>query len=136
MRRVPHLLRVEGSATDFAPLFAAAKEAGLRLGWLTLHPPSDLPSDLEAAAALGALRAVAVGGGRSLALKPMRGEPVLHDVLREHFRGCAAVLVDGDVEAPRLRAEGDGWRVESTPSRLLAADRWVAVLRRPRPWDD
>ncbi len=92
------------------------------------------------------MRAVAVGGGRSVAVKPLRGEPVLRDLLREHFRGCALVLVSLPEGAPppaplstvpTLQAEGDGWRI--APPGDVAAQRHdtaglVAALRRPRPW--
>jgi hypothetical protein len=149
--KTPHLLIVEEGPERFAALFASARELGLRLGWLDLlaaAPPSPLPPDLEAAAGEGALRAVAVGGGRSVVVKPLRGEPVLADLLREHFRGCAAVLVRGveggagalgAVEAPRLTLEGESWKVAppGEAARLYpaaAASDLVAALRRPRPW--
>ena len=114
-RRGPHLLQVDAPPESFAPLLAAIAAAGLRAGWLELRPPAPPAPALAAAAALGAARAVAAGGGLSVAVKPLRGEPVLRDVLREHFRGCALVLVSGAAPAgaplPRLAAEGDGWRV-------------------------
>ena len=139
-KKSPHLLRVEDGPERFAALFAAAREAGLRIGWLELTPtanlPVDLPADLEQAAAEGALRAVAVGGGRSIAVKPLRGEPVLGDLLREHFRGCALVLVRGAVDAPTLALAGEDWSVGvagETPQ-LYAPAALVAALLRPRPW--
>ena len=39
------------------------------------------------------LRAVAVAGGRAVAVKRVAGPPTLRDLLREHFLGCAAVVV-------------------------------------------
>jgi len=140
--KAPHLLRVEEGPERFAPLFAAAREAGLRLGWLDLAPPLApplVPADLEAAAGLGALRAVAVvggQGGRSVAVKPLRGEPVLKDLLREHFRGCVLVLVRGVVAAPHLAPVGEGFRVTGTEglARLYSPSSLAAVLRRPKPW--
>jgi hypothetical protein len=138
--KAPHLLRVEEGPERFAPLFAAAREAGLRLGWLDLLPPiglpTGLPADLEMAAGHGALRAVAVGGGRSIAVKPLRGEPVLQDLLREHFRGCVLVLVRGIAAGPLLRGEGENWTVvpPEEAGRTYSVSGLVAALRRPRPW--
>ena len=150
--RQPHLLRVEEGPERFAPLLAAAAAAGLRAGWLELGPAAPAAASLEHAAALGARRAVAAGGGRSVAVKALRGEPVLRDLLREHFPGCALVLVwvrVGGVEppapagvpivpAPALFPSGDGWRVARTGD--AAAQQFdtpglLAALRRPRPWD-
>jgi hypothetical protein len=144
--RSPHLLLVEAGPEGFASLFQALSAAGLRAGWLELRRPEPAAAGLEAAAALGARRAVAVGGGRSVAVKPLRGEPVLRDLLREHFPGCALVLVrlaEGAAApaplatVPALFAEGEGWRVE--PPGDAAAQRHdtaglVAALRRPHPW--
>jgi hypothetical protein len=135
--KAPHLLRVEGFPATFAPLIETARTLGLRIGWLELdgkaHP---VPPILELAAGLGVLRAVEVGAGRSVAVKPMRGAPVLKDLLREHFRGCALVLVRGEIDAPSLRGEDSGWIV--TPpegaSRRFSAEELAATLRKPRPW--
>jgi len=191
--KAPHLLRAEGPPELYAPLFRAARQEGLRLGWLDVGagarlrgametgegdpeggaetspaeavpdgrtapgetssaarhetagetgratPPAPVPERLESAAALGALRAVGVGGGRSVAVKPLRGAPVLRDLLREHFRGCAAVLVAGDgapAEIPFLVADGDAWTVRTSGAAglRLGAAELVRRLRRPRPW--
>jgi hypothetical protein len=137
--KAPHLLRVDEGPERYAPLVAAARAEGLRIGWLDLAPPAPvfgLEAGLEAAAGLGMLRAVAVGGGRSVAVKPLRGEPVLKDLLREHFRGCALVLVRGEVEAPVLRWEGEEWEVTASggASLRLSSDQLAAALRKPRPW--
>ena len=71
----PHLLRVDDFPEKFAPLVEAARALGLRIGWLelggTVHP---VPPVLEAAAGLNVLRAVEVGEGRTVAVKPLRGE--------------------------------------------------------------
>ncbi len=138
--KMPHLLRVEQGATEYAPLFDAARAIGLRLGWLELGelPASvPLPPSLEAAAGEGALRAVAVGGGRTVSIKPMKGAPVLHDLLREHFRGCALVLVQGEgVLAPSLVRDGEVYRVASgTVVRTFDAAHLAQALRRPRPFE-
>ncbi|MEA2694117.1 MAG: hypothetical protein QOJ16_3504 [Acidobacteriota bacterium] len=132
----PHLLAVDDGPERFAALFAAAKEIGLRIGWLDLAPPPSLPADLEAAAGLGALRAVSAGGGRSIVVKPLRGAPVMKDLLREHFRGCALVLVRGTLHAPRLTLEGESWKVSppGEAARLYATGDLAAALRKPRPW--
>lgn len=135
-----HVLNVTQEAAAFASLIAAVRQADARVGWLELAPPSRWPQELEAAAAAGALRAVAVGGGNSVAVKPIRGEPVLRDLLREHFRGCALVLVrhqPGDAPAPpRLEPDGPAWLLHAgggAPRRLTTAEV-VAALRRPHPW--
>jgi hypothetical protein len=155
--KVPHVLRVDGEPAAFAPLVAAMEAAGLRAGWLDLVAPSaasDLapsdaaPSGLAAAASAGVRRAVSAGGGRTLMLKPLRGEPVLRDLLREHFLGCTLVLLRGAeaatgiAPAPALAADGDGWRLmplagdgtrDAAPQHFDTA-ALVARLRRPHPW--
>ncbi len=132
-----HLLRVTRPVVEFERLIAAARHEGHRVGWMELLPaaPAPLPESLAEAAGAGVLRAVAVGGGRAVAVKPMRGAPVLRDLLREHFRGCSLVLVAGDVDAPLLEPDGDGWRLSAggAPSRRTT-ERLVAALRKPRPW--
>ncbi|HXU29361.1 MAG TPA: hypothetical protein VN851_02190 [Thermoanaerobaculia bacterium] len=137
--KTPHLLRVEQGAAEYAPLFEAARALDLRIGWLELGEPAPgpVPSSLEAAAGEGALRAVAVGGGRTVVLKPMKGAPVLRDLLREHFRGCALVLVLGECgDVPRLSREGEGYRVASgAVVRAFDAAHFAEALRRPRPFE-
>ncbi|PYQ57733.1 MAG: hypothetical protein DMF53_21875 [Acidobacteria bacterium] len=136
--KLPHLLRVEDPPERFAPLIEAARTLSLRTGWLelggTAHP---VPPVLEAAAGLGVLRAVEVGEGRTVAVKPLRGAPVLKDLLREHFRGCALVLVRGEVEAPGLRLEGEGFVVApaGAASRSYTPEKLAETLRKPHPWD-
>lgn len=135
----PHLLRVTAPPERFASLIAAARALGLRIGWLELGPaPDPIPPTLGVAADLGALRAVAAGEGRAVSVKPLRGQPVLKDLLREHFLGCALVLVRGDVEAPALEPdEGEAWRLtlSATATRRLTTAELAASLRRPHPWD-
>jgi hypothetical protein len=151
--KLPHVLWVREPAVVFLPLFEAVRAAGLRAGWLELAaPPSVEPLDRLTAA--GALRAVAVGEGRLLALKRQRGRPVLGDLVRELFLGCAAVLVQGDPATaaalvqplpPPARADepawwrllpgaGEPWTLEpaSGDARHLELDALVARLRRPR----
>ena len=136
--KAPHLLRVDDPPEKLAPLIEAARSLGLRIGWLelggTAHP---VPPVLEAAAGLGVLRAVEVGEGRTVAVKPLRGAPVLKDLLREHFRGCALVLVRGEVEAPWLRLEGEGFVVvpPGAASRGYTPAKLAEALRKPHPWD-
>jgi hypothetical protein len=128
------VVAVESGPEDFAPLFAAARARGVRIGWLELAPPPPLAGALEAAAAAGALRAVAVGGARAVSVKPVRGEPVLRDLLREHFLGCVIVLVRGREGHPRLAPAAGGFRLEigSAPARELAAEAALVELARPR----
>ncbi|MFY9825200.1 MAG: hypothetical protein WAM82_27730 [Thermoanaerobaculia bacterium] len=136
----PHLLRVTEPPDRFAPLIEAARALHLRIGWLDSPGESPVPSPLEAAAELGVLRAVAVGEGRVVAVKPLRGRPVLKDLLREHFLGCALVLVRGEVDAPALEPDGDAWRLQlpgssERASRRLTTAELAAALRKPHPWD-
>jgi hypothetical protein len=146
--KVPHLLAVSEGPAAFAPLVQAAAVLGLKVGWLEL--PSELPpcpppfEDLEAAAVAGVLRAVAVGRDRTVVVKARRGEAVMTDLLREHFLGCALVLVRAS-EAPSgmalLEVVGDGFRVHATGPfgsspgvARVAAEELAARLRRPQPW--
>lgn len=131
----PHLLRVSCDARSFEALVAAAKTEGMRVGWLMLEAPT-APEPLAEAAALGVLRAVAVGEGRTIAVKPVRGEPVLEDLLREHFLGCRLVLVAGDLELPRLEPDGEDWVVTLSDgsTRQWTTAQLVARLRKPEPF--
>jgi len=140
-RKAPHLLRAGEPPERYAALFAAARAEGLRIGWLDLPvaAPSPVPEPLETAARLGALRAVSVAGDRSVAVKPLKGAPVLRDLLGEHFRGCALVLVRGEGLPEKiaiLREAGEGWTV--TPpgeaARAFTTAELAGALRRPRPW--
>jgi hypothetical protein len=135
--KVPHLLRVTDPPEVFAPLIEAARALGLRIGWLDLGGAvSPLPEPLASAAALGVLRAVAVGEGRTVAVKPLRGGTVLKDLLREHFRGCVLVLVRGEVEAPVLAADGEAWRLSlpENASRRRSTVELAESLRKPHPF--
>jgi hypothetical protein len=137
-RNAPHLLRVDEPPERHAPLIAAAQELGLRIGWLDLSAPRSVPEPLETAAGLGVLRAVAAGGNRSVAVKPLKGAPVLRDLLREHFRGCALVLVRGEAPADIavLGIAEDSWTVTAPgeAARPFTAAALAAALRKPRPW--
>lgn len=135
--KTPHLVRVEQGAAEYSSLFSAARSLGLRVGWLEWGAAVDpLPSGLEAASGEGALRAVAAGGGRTVSVKPMKGAPVLRDVLREHFRGCALVLVRGEIaDLPVLSREGEAYRVASgAVVRTFDATHLAEALRRARPF--
>ncbi len=114
MRR-PHLLRVERGAEAFAPLAEAAGQAGLRVGWLDLETPVSIPAGLAEAAALPVLRAVAVGPEATVAVRPRHGAPILDDLLRGHFLGCALVLVRGPIEAPLLEPADEAWLLAGAP---------------------
>lgn len=127
----------EGPAA-FAALLTALAERGQRAGWLELggQAPAPLPPSLAAAAGAGVLRAVAVGGGRVVSVKPVTGRPVMQDLAREHFRGCLVVLVRGAGELARLAPEDDGWRLTRRDGGSL---RWstaelVSALGRPSRW--
>jgi hypothetical protein len=105
--KLPHLLRVEEGAEGFAALIAAARQEGLRIGWLDLSTPVAAPAELAPAAAAGALRAVAAPAGCNIVVKPRRGAPVLLDLLREYFLGCVLVLVrDGAASIPAHLGSG------------------------------
>ncbi|HEX2163937.1 MAG TPA: hypothetical protein VHM02_08310, partial [Thermoanaerobaculia bacterium] len=142
----PHLLRATAAPDSFAPLAAAMAALGLRLGWLELAaaPPAPLPAGPAAALGLGVLRAVAVGPGLTVAAKPLRGAPVLRDLLREHFLGCRLVLIAGEAapeELPAIEPDGgedggeDGrYRLVAgggEAARRLTAAALAARLRRP-----
>lgn len=133
--KAPHLLRVEDAPESFSSLVEAARADGLRVGWLELAEVAPLPDVLAAGAGLGLLRAVSAGGGRTVAVKPLRGEPVLKDLLREHFLGCALVLVRGEVEAPHLRRDGDGWVIDAPEKagQPLTTAQLAAKIRSPLP---
>lgn len=139
----PHLVRVEEGPGSFDRLLAAIWALELRAGWLELDGPVEpVPASLEAAADLGVLRAVSTGAGRTVSIKPRRGAPVLRDLVREHFSGCALVLVyAGAGEAPglpALRRDGEGWRVTPPAPGAelpLSTDQLAGRLRRPRPWE-
>ena len=140
--KAPHLARVEEGPETFAGLAEAIAAAGLRLGWLEWRRPEPLPASLTAAAGLGALRAVAVGGGLSAAVKPIGGPPVLADLLRQHFLGCSLVLIHGHggrygetAGLPLLAPAGEGSYRLAWPGgeRALTAAELAARLRSPRP---
>ncbi len=142
-----HLLRVERPVVEFESLVAAMRHVGDRAGWLELpqEAAGPLPESLLAAADAGVLRAVAVGDGRSVAVKPLRGAPVLRDLLREHFRGCNLVMIlihgtpparRGEIDAPLLEPDGECWIIRQGDG---SASRWtteklIAALRKPRPF--
>jgi hypothetical protein len=129
------LLKVSRGAGSFRTLIAAAKAEDLRIGWLLLEATT-APEPLAEAAVQGVLRAVAVGEGRTVAVKPVRGAPVLEDLLREHFLGCRLVLVAGDLELPRLEPDGEDWVVTLSDgsTRQLTTAQLVSRLRKPEPF--
>jgi hypothetical protein len=79
---------------------------------------------------------VVAGPGATVAARARRGPALLRELLRQQFLGCAAVLVRGEVDAPRLAALDEGWRVEvaDAPPRTLDTAALVAALRQPRPF--
>jgi hypothetical protein len=134
--KAPALVAVDEEPRAFLALFAAAKERGVRVGWLELARDVEVPEPLAGALVAGAFKVVAAAGGSSVAVKSMRGAPVLRDLLREHFLGCALVLVRGRDGRPRLAAEAEAgtYRLELAPERTLRLDAaaLVAELLRPR----
>ena len=131
--KTPVLLCVDGPAEQFASLFAAAKAAGLRFGWLVLNAPVDPPPPLQAPPLLEAFRAVAVGDGRSIAMKPMKGKAVLRDLLREHFLGADVDQIAREGRLGDLDAVG-GEQAEELAlgaNRLTAEDLNDALLAGP-----
>lgn len=134
--KAPYLLRVEDSPETFRPLIEAARSQGMRVGWLELGAsPEPVPETLGAAADSGVLRAVSVGKGRAVSVKPLRGVPILKDLLREHFQGCILVLVRGELDAPALAPDHDGWRISppGIAARRSSTEDFIASLRKPNP---
>lgn len=131
--KVPALVAVEQAPEAFAALFAAAKAKGVRVGWLDLAATPEPPAALADAANAGAAKAVSSTAGQVLVLKPTKGAAVLRDLLREHFLGCAIVLVRGHAGRPRLEIDADGARLELAPerSRRLPIEELLRELLRP-----
>ena len=133
----PVVLAAAAGAAAYGPLLEALAEAGERAGWLELGATEmTVPAGLGEAAAQGVLRAVAVGAGRVATVKPIRGEAVFDDLLREHFRGCRLVLVRGGEDLPQLEPASDGWRLRppAGPGLRQSTAELVANLRRPSFW--
>lgn len=156
----PHLLRAGGWNDAFGELIRAGREAGLRIGWLELasvesSPDRGVEAVADPAVVAGAMRAVrvtplAAGGARVETRKLLAGAPVLRDLVREHFLGCALVLVAGAGAeahpniAGRLQpapggtaADGPAWRLNLEAEReektvALSTADLLARLRRPR----
>jgi hypothetical protein len=131
--KAPALVAVEQPPEAFAPLLAAARARGLRVGWLELAAVEP-PAPLAAAAAAGAAKAVAAVAGQTVALKTSRGAPVLRDLLREQFLGCAVVLVRGHAGWPRLALDADGaaLALAAERTRRLSVEALIDELVRPR----
>jgi len=135
--KTPVLLAVSTAADDFAPLFEAAAAAGVRFGWLAFNAPVEPPPALQSPTLLAAFRAVAVGNLRSIAMKPMKGAPVLRDLLREHFLGADVVLVAGLDLYPRLTPQARSgeitWHLaeSATAGRVYSTAELLVRLRKP-----
>ena len=83
---------------------------------------------------------VAAGSVSTVSVKHRQGPAVIDDLSREHFLGCQAVLVQGDVEAPTLVPTSGkiGWVVTTVGGRerRFSTGHLVAALRRPEPFID
>lgn len=145
MKRI-HLLRYKGEPAALEALFEAIRAEGLRAGWLELDSQPGGEGLAGDAVKAGAFRAAAVVPGRVVSVKRVTGPPVLRDLLREHFLGCALVVVrpggpgsplDPELaEAPVLEAAAERLRV-TLPGQVaheLSPEELAASLRRPRPW--
>jgi hypothetical protein len=141
-----HLLRYQGEPTALEALFAAVRAEGLRAGWLQADPVRREEGPAGLAVEAGAFRAAAVAPGRVASVKRVAGPPVLRDLLREHFLGCALVVVrpggagsalDAELaEVPTLELGPDGYRITAAgqAAHELSAEALAARLRRPHPW--
>ena len=132
--KAPALVAVDQDPEKFASLFEAARERGVRIGWLDLTSDVAPPLELSAATGAGAAKAVSARAGCTQVVKPTKGAPVLRDLLREHFLGCAIVFVRGHSGRPRLALEGHGARLELSAerSRHLPFDELLTELLRPK----
>lgn len=138
--KAPALVAVDQAPEAFAALFAAATGKGVRIGWLDLVTTPEPPAALAEAAVAGAAKVVSATAGRVVVLKPTKGAAVLRDLLREHFLGCAIVLVRGHAGWPRLAIEvldaGDAGRARlefsADRTRRLSIDDLLRELLRPR----
>lgn len=145
MKRI-HLLRYEGEPAALEALFEAIRAEGLRAGWLELDSQPGGERTAGDAVEAGAFRAAAVVPGRVVSVKRVTGPPVLRDLLREHFLGCALVVVRPGgagsaleaelAEVPILEPVGESLRVRPPGQAALdlAPEELAARLRRPRPW--
>jgi hypothetical protein len=142
-----HLLRYEGEPAALEALFTAVRAEGLRAGWLQEDPERREEGPVADAVEAGAFRAAAVAPGRVASVKPVAGPPVLRDLLREHFLGCALVVVRPGgaasafeaelVEVPALETAAGSLRI-AVPGQgalELSPQGLAARLRRPRPWE-
>jgi hypothetical protein len=129
----PRTVRVSASAESFTSLFESARSAAVRVGWLDLVSTPELPCDLSSAAESGALRAVSVNDGRVVSIKSLVGQPVLRDVIREHFTGCRLLLVRGQIEAPELVPRPEGWLLRSLDGveTSYSNEKFLSALRSP-----
>ena len=137
--KTPVLFAVSGDASDFEPLFSAARERGARIGWLELDgaavrqpTPEDLPFT-------GAFRTVEVSERWTVSTKPRKGPAVLRDLLREHFLGADVVLVRGIDLFPKLSRNDDAWNLEEAAGRShrLSTEGLLDRARKPElRWRD
>jgi hypothetical protein len=135
----PVLFSVSGDASDYEPLFAAARERGARVGWLELNSAAARRPAPEGPPFTGAFRTVEVNDCWTVSTKPRKGRPVLRDLLREYFLGADVVLVQGLDLFPKLSRRDDAWRVEEAAgrARTLSTSELLDRARKPElRWRD
>ena len=144
--RGPHIVTLREAGGDLRlsratrtralELLETVRAAGLRCGWLEFREDLEVPEDLYAAATHGAVRAVRVAAGGTVSFKPRRGAPVVRDLVRESFQGCALVLVEGRQQTWSLEPSAESavtWHLSGEGgSEELDHAAFVARLRRPR----
>jgi len=137
--KTPVLFSVSGDASDYEPLFAAARERGARIGWLELDGAAARRPMPEGLPFTGAFRTVEVSESWTVSTKPRKGPAVLRDLLREHFLGADVVLVRGIDLYPKLARRDDAWDLEEAAGRKLRLSTEALLDRARKPelrWRD
>ena len=131
--KTPVLFSVSGNASDYAPLFAAARERGTKVGWLELDSVAMNSRTPAGPPFTSAFRTVEVSERWTVSTKPRKGPAVLRDLLREHFLGAAVVLVLGLDLFPKLVRRDDEWELEEAAGkkRRLSTEALLDRARKP-----